>query len=213
MSQKEILLQDAPNFSKYLTETFEGNIEVTEIKEVKQGFSSQRSNILSLIMGKDTYRRRIDEDVFYDLQHEYPSVKDFFIGPFYKCQRTKITFRRPETAELLTHRKMLEEEEPLESVESIMEHILTRNKGELRVYIGERDEEGRMPITYNGFKPGVGYHNISGIDYIRLVYGTFKKLRKLVDYFDAPINSEKRGSVLNNNKWMRYDGHDYIPFP
>jgi hypothetical protein len=211
---KKLALPEAPNFSRFLEQTFEGTIEVISVKEVKQGFKSKRNKALSLILGLDNSRTRMDEDRFYKLQKQFPGIKEYFTGPFYNCLRTNITFRIPETLELIEHRKMLESEgiEP-KSIEDIMEDIFTRIKGELRVYPDFKDGGGKVPMTYNGFRPGVGYHDRNGVDYIGLTFGPYSSLVKLIDNFDAPWAKKVRGHFWKSGEWKRYDGHTEVPFP
>mgnify|MGYP001577866141 CR=1 FL=1 len=211
---RKLLLLEAPNFSRFLEQTFEGTIEVTNVEEVRQGFESRRNKALSLIFGPDRFRTRIDEDRFYELQKKFPGIRDYFIGPFYVCLRTNITFRLPKTPELIEHRKMLEKEglEP-KGINEIMEDIFTRIKGELRVYPEFRDKDGTVPMTYKGFRPGVGYHNRNGVDYIGLTFGPYSSLVRLVDNFDAPWAKKTRGHFWKSGEWKRYDGHTDVPFP
>jgi len=217
--ENNILLPDAPNFSKFLDETFDGDIKIIENKEVRQGFSSSRNKFSRFFLGRGRWENSpIDEDWFYEVQEMCPRVKNYFVGPFQKCLRTKIKFIPPKQ-ELEIYRQELRQQnladpgEPEckrdeETVESIIKDFF--REGELRAYPEFRDKAGNVPISYVGF--GVGHQNMLSGSTIGLTYGPYSSLVKLMFNFTAPVYTDTRGPIWKRNEWKRFDKHD-IPFP
>jgi hypothetical protein len=221
---RKLLLPEAPNFSTYLKENFEGVVSVSDIKEVRQGFSSDKNSLLSFLFGKGPISYRIDEDRFYELQEQFSGYKDYFVRPFYKCLRTTISFLPPEKEiaslkEILRNENLSETGEDEwkrneESVDHVMNDFLDRLKGTFRIYPEFKNiKTGEVPITYQGFRPGEKYNDITTVDDIHLIYGSYSSLVKLIDYFDALWAIEIRGPLWKSGEYKRYDAYNDIPFP
>jgi hypothetical protein len=218
---RNLVLQEAPKFSEFLMDNFDGEISASEARKVKQGFNSERNNMETFFLGPERFRWRIDEDKFYKIQEEFPGIGRYFIGPFYDCLIKQISFMPPES-KLEEIREGLKEfdfhgtksKRNKEGIESAIKNFIGTLKGEFRVYPQFKDKEtGNSPMIYNGFRPGVGHHNENGLDYISLQYGSYADLSELVDHFKNGFSKEKRGAFWKSEKYKRYDRHEDIPFP
>lgn len=224
IQDKKLLLPEAPNFSRFLEENFKGTVEIRDVREIRQGFRSKRNRLLSSILGKDGFGSMADEDRFYELQRRFPGSKKYFIGPFYQCLRIMMSFV-PSEEELTKYRRELREENlgsegeeewkrDEADTEGIIANFTSRLKGEFKAYPEFRDSKtGKIPMTYNGFKPGVGDCNKDVVGYISLAFGSYSSLVKLIDNFDNPWEKGIRGHFWKSEEWKRYDGHTEVPFP
>jgi hypothetical protein len=205
---RNLVLPEAPNFSEFLMDNFDGEVSASEARKVRQGFDSA--------LGQRMYESR-----FYELKKIFPGTERDFMGPFYDCLIKQINFMPPES-EMKEMKEQLKEfdfhgekfKREKEDIEYAIKDFIGTLKGEFRVYSQFKDKEtGNSPMIYNGFRPGVGYHNKNGLDYIAIQYGSYADLSELVDYFKNGFNKKIRGAFWKSSEYKRYDGHKDIPFP
>lgn len=217
---KNLVFLEAPNFSEFLMDNFDGELIASEAREVRQGFNSERNEEETLLFGPGRFRTRIDEDKFYKLKEYFPAEK-YFIGPYYNCLIKKINFMPPEK-ELEEMRENLKKyklfgkthKRSKEDIEYVIKKAIETLAGELRIYPQFKDKKtANSPMIYHGFRPGVGYHNRTGLDYVRLLYGSYANLSQIEDCFKNGFNRKIRGGFWRNSEYKRYDGHKDIPFP
>jgi hypothetical protein len=76
---RNLVLPEAPNFSEFLMDNFDGEISASEAMKVKWGFDSASG-------------QRMHESKFYQLKKIWPGIERNFISPFYDCLIKKINF-------------------------------------------------------------------------------------------------------------------------
>ncbi len=73
---RNLVLSEAPNFSEFLMDNFNGEISASEARKVRQGFDSERNEEETCIFGPARFTSRIDEDKFYKKRKCFRTLKN-----------------------------------------------------------------------------------------------------------------------------------------
>jgi hypothetical protein len=81
---RNLVLLEAPNFSEFLMDNFDGEISVSKAMKVRWGFDSASG-------------QRMHESKFYQLKKSWPGIERDFMSPFYDCLIKQINFIPPQS--------------------------------------------------------------------------------------------------------------------